>query len=110
AGALGASWIGGTMNFAAVAQATGLSENGALTAATAAADNVMATFFIALLLLLPGWKLLTRLIPSRIIEAEEYEHEHEAETEKHPLDMGALALLLFLSAACCFAGFEIAAL
>lgn len=109
AGALGASWIGGSMNFAAVSQATGLSENGALTAATAAADNVMATFFIALLLVLPGWKLLLRLIPSKIIEAEEHEHEHEEE-EKHPLDMGALTLLLFLSAACCFVGFEVAAL
>ncbi|PKQ01941.1 MAG: hypothetical protein CVT73_20855 [Alphaproteobacteria bacterium HGW-Alphaproteobacteria-12] len=98
------------MNFAAVSQATGLSENGALTAATAAADNVMATFFIALLLVLPGWKLLTRFIPSAIIEAEEEHHAHEDEEEKPALDMGALALLLFLSAACCFAGFEVAAL
>ncbi|PKP77530.1 MAG: hypothetical protein CVT81_08950 [Alphaproteobacteria bacterium HGW-Alphaproteobacteria-3] len=110
AGALGASWIGGSMNFAAVSQATGLSENGALTAATAAADNVMATFFIALLLVLPGWKLLTRFIPSAIIEAEEEHHAHEDEEEKPTLDMGALALLLFLSAACCFTGFEVAAL
>lgn len=110
AASLGASWIGGSMNFAAVAQAVGLSDNGALTAATAAADNVGATFFVALLLILPGWRLLTRFIPSKIIEAEAHRYTHDAEEEKPALDMGALTLLLFLSAACCFAGFEVAAL
>ena len=88
AASLGASWI----------------------AATAAVDNVGATFFVALLLILPGWRLLIRFIPSQIIEAEEHQHEIEAEEEKPVLDMGGLTLLLFLSAACGFVGFEVAAL
>ena len=110
AGALGASWIGGSMNFAAVSQATGLAENGALTAASAAADNVVGTLFIALLLILPGWHWLVRRIPSKIIEAEEYEETHEDEMAQPKLDMGALAMQLFIAAACCFVGFQIAAL
>ena len=110
AASLGASWIGGSMNFAAVSQATGLSQNGALTAASAAADNVVATLFITLLLVLPGWHWLVRRIPSKIIEAEEYEEEHEEEAKRPELDMGALAMQLFIAAACCFVGFQTAAL
>lgn len=110
AGALGASWIGGSMNFAAVSTANGLVADGALTAATAAADNVMAAFFIAFLLMLPGLAWLVRLIPSKIIEEERHAHEHPEEERKPVLDMGALALQLFLAAACCFVGFETAAL
>lgn len=110
AASLGASWIGGSMNFAAVSQATGLSQNGALTAASAAADNVVATLFITLLLILPGWHWLVRRIPSKIIEAEEYEEEHEEEMSRPELDMGALAIQLFIAAACCFVGFQTAAL
>ena len=98
------------MNFAAVSTANGLVADGTLTAATAAADNVMAAFFIAFLLMLPGVAWLARLIPSPIIERQVHAHEHPEEEKKPELDMGALALQLFLAAACCFVGFETAAL
>jgi uncharacterized membrane protein len=110
AGALGASWIGGSMNFAAVSQMNGLSADGTLTAAAAAADNVMAAFFIAFLLFLSGLSWLIRFIPSEIIQRQLEVQEHPEEEKKPVLDMGALTLQLFLAAACCFAGYETAAL
>lgn len=110
AGALGASWIGGSMNFAAVSQMNGLSADGTLTAAAAAADNVMAALFIAFLLFLSGLAWLVRFIPSEIIQRQLDTTEKPEEEKKPVLDMPALTLQLFLAAACCFAGYETATL
>ncbi|PKQ04042.1 MAG: hypothetical protein CVT72_13395 [Alphaproteobacteria bacterium HGW-Alphaproteobacteria-11] len=100
---LGASWIGGSMNFAAVAQALGLNENGALIATMAATDAVVMVVFMAAILTMAGSRVLLRFIPSKIIEAGDDGVAHKDEA-KPPLDMGALATLLFLAAACAFGG------
>lgn len=100
---LGASWIGGSMNFAAVAQTLGLNENGALIATMAATDAVVMVVFMAAILTMAGSRALLRFIPSKIIAAGDDGVEHEEE-EKPRLDMGALAMLLFLAAACAFGG------
>lgn len=100
---LGASWIGGSMNFAAVSQALGLNENGALIATMAATDAVVMVVFMAAILLMAGSRALLRFIPSKIIEAGDDGIAHKEE-EKPVLDMGALAMLLFLAAACAFGG------
>ncbi|MBX3490396.1 MAG: DUF819 family protein [Parvibaculum sp.] len=103
AATLGASWIGGSMNFAAVAQALGLNENGALIATMAATDAVVMVVFMAAILTMAGSRALLRFIPSKIIEAGDDGVAHKEEA-KPPLDMGALATLLFLAAACAFGG------
>ncbi|MBX3508472.1 MAG: DUF819 family protein [Parvibaculum sp.] len=100
---LGASWIGGSMNFAAVAQTLGLNENGSLIATMAATDAVVMVIFMAAILLMAGSRALLRFIPSKIIEAGDDGIAHKEE-EKPVLDMGALAMLLFLAAACAFGG------
>lgn len=100
---LGASWIGGSMNFAAVSQALGLNENGSLIATMAATDAVVMVVFMAAILLMAGSRALLRFIPSKIIEAGDDSIAHKEE-EKPPLDMGALAMLLFLAAGCAFGG------
>lgn len=100
---LGASWIGGSMNFAAVSQALGLNENGSLIATMAATDAVVMVVFMAAILMMAGSRALLRFIPSKIIEAGDDGIAHKEE-EKPPLDMGALAMLLFLAAACAFGG------
>lgn len=100
---LGASWIGGSMNFAAVSQALGLNENGALIATMAATDAVVMVVFMAAILLMAGSRALLRFIPSKIIEAGDDGIAHRQEA-KPVLDMGALAMLLFLAAACAFGG------
>ncbi|MBX3493612.1 MAG: DUF819 family protein [Parvibaculum sp.] len=103
AATLGASWIGGSMNFAAVSQALGLNENGALIATMAATDAVVMVVFMAAILTMAGSRALLRFIPSKIIEAGDDGVAHKEEA-KPPLDMGALATLLFLAAACAFGG------
>ncbi|MDX5366723.1 MAG: DUF819 family protein [Alphaproteobacteria bacterium] len=100
---LGASWIGGSMNFAAVSQALGLNENGSLIATMAATDAVVMVVFMAAILLMAGSRALLRFIPSKIIEAGDDGIAHRQEA-KPVLDMGALAMLLFLAAACAFGG------
>ena len=100
---LGASWIGGSMNFAAVSQALGLNENGSLIATMAATDAVVMVIFMAAILLMAGSRALVRFIPSKIIAAGDDGIVHKEE-DKPPLDMGALAMLLFLAAACAFGG------
>ncbi len=66
AGALSASYIGGSLNFVATAQAVELTEPshyvGALTA-----DAVGAIFYLTLLMLMPAMALVRKAMPSRYI-------------------------------------------
>lgn len=110
AATLGASWIGGSMNFAAVSQALGMDDQTQLSA-MAAADNVGGTLFLILLVSLPGMMVLRRLIPSPLMDAHALgDAEEEAEEAEGRIRMGGLAIALALSAACCFVGFGIAEL
>jgi uncharacterized membrane protein len=104
AATMGASWIGGSMNFAATSQALGMSD-ASLLSAMAAADNVGATLFLMLLVLLPASKAVRRFIPSKIID--DHEHVEGGAVEEGPtnLNMVHIALFLSLSALCCFAGY-----
>ena len=110
---IGASWIGGSMNFAATSQALGM-EAGTLLSAMAAADNVGGTLFLVLLVLIPGRAVIRRFIPSPIVEAAAAEESAEEEAERKgalpPVQVSKLALLLAISAICCFLGYETAAL
>lgn len=104
AGTLGASWIGGSMNFAATSQALGM-EDGALLSAMAAADNVGATIFLMLLVLLPTSKFVLRYLPSKIVETHAHIEGGAVEKEAQALNMVHIAGFLALSALCCFLGY-----
>ena len=108
---LGASWIGGSMNFAAVSRALEV-QDASLLSAMAAADNVGGTLFLILLVALPSLKAVRRFLPSAIMDQVHLsDPELELEEDAAPLlNMGHLALLLFLSALCCFLGFGLAEL
>jgi len=67
AGILSATYIGGSMNFAAVAEALKFTESTLLTAALAA-DNVVGTLHILVVVLIPSVAVLRRWIPSPIVE------------------------------------------
>ncbi len=67
AGVLSATYIGGSMNFAAVSEALGFTESTLLTAALAA-DNVVGTLHILVVVLIPSVAILRRWIPSPIVE------------------------------------------
>jgi len=111
AATIAASWIGGSMNFAATSQALGM-EDGTLLSAMAAADNVGGTIFLVLLVLIPGMALMRRFIPSPLVDeiaAEERAEEAAARSgKKPPVEVSKLALHLAVSAVCCFLGFETA--
>jgi len=98
-GAMTASYIGGSMNFAAVGEV--LEVEGALFSAGAAADNVIGVLYMAGLALMPSLALLRRWLPSPIIEAAEEEAgleiEHKVETVNLNLLHISLSLLLSLT-------------
>ena len=109
AATLGASWIGGSMNFAAVSQTLEL-DDGTTLGAMAASDNVAGTLFLTLLVLLPGATLIRRFFPSHVMDEAPAEDETiEAEERKH-FHIADLATALALSALCCFVGYGIASL
>jgi uncharacterized membrane protein len=100
-----ATYIGGAVNFMAVADALNFIDSPLFPTAIAI-DNVLTNFFIMLLFFLPGWKIMRRLIPtrSRDITSEEVTPRPSAESEHPPephrlMLMEHIALCLLISVA-----------
>lgn len=68
-GVFSASYIGGSMNFAAVAEALAFADPTELAAALAA-DNVASTLYLLLLVLLPASAPIRRLVPLGVAHAD----------------------------------------
>ena len=64
AGVFSATYIGGSVNFAAVAEAIGF-KDGTMLSASVAADNVAAVIFLTMLVALPSAPMLRRFFPAR---------------------------------------------
>jgi len=109
AGILSATYIGGSMNFAAVAEALEFTEKTLLTAALAA-DNVVGTLHILVVALIPSVAILRRWIPSPIIETSEAPMHDEiaADDEVIPFDPTHICLALTISLAISAIGYGIA--
>lgn len=107
-GIFSATYIGGSMNFAAVSRALEF-EQGSLLSAAIAADNVAGTLYLGVLVALPaiGWCL--RAFPGGVLDAPEGEDDAMGDGPTH-LDLGALSGALALSFGLCAAGFGLAAL
>jgi uncharacterized membrane protein len=60
AGLFASTFIGGSVNFAAMGEVTGLSKDQAFFSAATAADNLLGVMYLALLALMPGWAWLSR--------------------------------------------------
>jgi uncharacterized membrane protein len=58
AGLFTSTYIGGSVNYAALGQTTGLIEDASFFSAATAADNLFSAVYLALLALLPGWRWL----------------------------------------------------
>lgn len=105
AGVFAATYIGGSLNFAAVAQATGFDES-SLLAASIAADVLLNVLFLIALISLPAIAFVRRHIPSAIADEaeaslrEKLDRPAEAETPFRPGPVSlALAIALLISAA-----------
>ena len=76
AGLFASTYIGGSVNYAALGDITGLRTDASFFSAATATDNLFSAVFLSVLALLPGWHWLARRFTR---------HEHGTErTEKEP--------------------------
>lgn len=69
AGLFASTYIGGSVNYAALGDITGLATDRSFFSAATATDNLFSAVYLGMLALLPGWKWLSRHFPS---------HDHSA--------------------------------
>lgn len=95
AGLFTSTYIGGSVNYAALGEITGLRSDASFFSAATATDNLFSAVFLSVLALLPGWKWLARRFVS---------HEHgEEQTEKEtPEKITSMSLTLAMAAAISF--------
>ncbi len=63
AGLFASTYIGGSVNYAALGEITGLNQDSSFFSAATAADNLFSAVYLAFLALLPGWAWLARRFP-----------------------------------------------
>ncbi len=95
AGLFASTYIGGSVNYAALGEITGLRTDASFFSAATATDNLFSAVFLGVLALLPGWNWLARRFSK---------HEHgERQTEKTDHDpITAMSLTLAIAAAISF--------
>jgi len=95
AGLFASTYIGGSVNYAALGEITGLRTDASFFSAATATDNLFSAVFLSVLALLPGWKWLATRFTS---------HEHgEKQAEKvTPEKISSMSLTLALAAAISF--------
>lgn len=108
AGVFTATYTGGSMNFVAVAKAVGFDDSSQYAAAMAA-DNLVGTPYLLVLVVLPAIGWVRRAFPSAIIEVTETERVgHAVPDEAGSLNLLHLSFALALSLAICALGQTIA--
>ncbi len=91
AGLFASTYIGGSVNYAALGDITGLSKDASFFSAATAADNLFSAVYLGLLALLPGWRWLARRFP---------EHDHsQGAADRDQQRPTAMSLTLGLAAA-----------
>jgi len=100
AGIFSATYIGGSMNMAAVAKVVEIDPT--LLSSSVAADNVVGVMYLGLLAVMPAIKLLSRFFPTDIIqEALNAEKQEETMTKIIHLDLLHLSFAIGLSLIIC---------
>jgi uncharacterized membrane protein len=98
AGIFTGTYIGGSLNFAAVAQASGM-QDGSMLAAAVAADNVVTNLHFLLIIFLPGIAWLTTRYPTHHMDtAEQFTGESHARLHRIA-DLNIAGLLAALALA-----------
>lgn len=111
AGIYTGTYIGGSLNFAAVAEATGM-QDGSLLAAALAADNVATNLHFLLIIFIPGIAWLARYYPTRhMANAQQFSADSAANVHRVAnLDVAGLLAGLSLAFILAAVGKELAAL
>ncbi|WP_235185797.1 DUF819 family protein [Methylomarinum vadi] len=99
AGLFSSTYIGGSVNYAALGEITGLREDASFFAAATATDNLFSALYLVLLAMLPGWRWLANRFQPRDHDNSEREHgpEHSSSPEALAASL-ALALLIVATA------------
>lgn len=95
AGVFSATYIGGSMNFAAVGEAVGIDRS--LFTAGVAADNVVGTLYLIFIAALPGIPLITRWIPTARAGTGENRAAGDATTAADPPNLSLLYVCLAIA-------------
>ncbi len=91
AGLFASTYIGGSVNYAALGEITGLSRDASFFSAATAADNLFSAVYLGFLALLPGWRWLVSRYPQQ-------DHS-EMVGSSHSSSPSAMSLTLGLAAA-----------
>ncbi len=87
AGLFASTYIGGSVNYAALGDITGLRSDASFFSAATATDNLFSAVFLSVLALLPGWRFLASRFKT---------HDHEADVaqtdEAEPITAASLTL------------------
>jgi len=95
AGLFTSTYIGGSVNYAALGEITGLRTDASFFSAATATDNLFSAVFLSVLALLPGWSWLARRFTT-------HEHGEEVEAEQTSERISSMSLTLALAAAISF--------
>ena len=95
AGLFTSTYIGGSVNYAALGEITGLRTDASFFSAATATDNLFSAVFLSVLALLPGWTWLAGKFQS-------HEHGERQEVAITPEKITATSLTLALAAAISF--------
>ncbi len=95
AGLFTSTYIGGSVNYAALGEITGLRTDASFFSAATATDNLFSAVFLSVLALLPGWKWLATRFTS-------HEHGEEKAEVVNTEKISAMSLTLALAAAISF--------
>ncbi len=98
AGIFTGTYIGGSLNFAAVAQASGM-QDGSMLAAAVAADNVVTNLHFLLIILLPGIAWVAKIFPNRHRDNPQHMTAAEQGGLHHVTDLDIAGLLTALALA-----------
>ena len=103
AGLFASTYIGGSVNYAALGEITGLSKDSSFFSAATAADNLFSAVYLGLLAMLPGWRWL-----SRRYTAHDHREVHQ-EQAAEPVTAQSLVFSLALAMTIVVAGDALAA-
>jgi len=98
AGIFTGTYIGGSLNFAAVAQASGM-QDGSMLAAGVAADNVVTNLHFLLIIMLPGSAWVLKYFPTRHMDNATHFSPGDQASVHHIADLDIAGLLAALALA-----------
>ncbi len=92
AGLFASTYIGGSVNYAALGEVTGLSQDSSFFSAATAADNLFSAVYLGLLALMPGWRWLA-------VRFVEHDHRQQYVEQDSTAPISAMSLVMSLAAA-----------